>query len=158
MLWSFFLSSLALSLVIAISLTQPAALGWLLLAIAGLIILYYYLLGFYWGSLALFIVFVGGLLVAFRFISATASNWTLIEYYSFLWWLNILIALVSLALIFTSFGLPSFSAQGLITSISSVVDRYVVVIFWLCIAALLLVLFAGVKMCISFSRPLHWLK
>lgn len=74
MLWSFALSCLVLFLVIVASFTQPAALGWLLLFVTMVMILYYYLLGFYWGSLALFIVFVGGLLVAFSFISATASN------------------------------------------------------------------------------------
>jgi len=83
MLWSFTLSCLVLFLVMVASFTQPAALGWLLLFITGVMMLYYYLFGFYWGSLALFIVFVGGLLVAFRFISATASNWTLVEYFSF---------------------------------------------------------------------------
>jgi len=84
MLWSFFLARLVLRLLVAVRLTQPAALGWLLLVVSGVMMLYYYLLGFYWGSLALFVVFVGGLLVAFRFISATASNWTLVEYYSVL--------------------------------------------------------------------------
>jgi len=81
MLWSLVLACLVVFLVLVASFTQPVALGWLLLCVTAAMMGYYYLIGFYWGSLALFIVFVGGLLVAFSFISATASNWTLVEYF-----------------------------------------------------------------------------
>jgi len=120
--------------------------------------LYYYLLGFYWGSLALFVVFVGGLLVAFSFISATASNWTLVEYYSIAWWANILLALFTILILCAPSRLSIFSSSGLAISVGSLVDGPMVMIFWVCVMALLLVLLAGVKMSISFSRPLHWLK
>jgi len=43
-------------------------------------------------------------------------------------------------------------------SVRSVVDGSLVVVFWICVVALLVVLLAGVKMCVGFSRPLHWLK
>jgi hypothetical protein len=85
MLWSLVFACLLVFLVLVARLTQPVALGWLLLSITAVMMMYYYLIGFYWGSLALFIVFVGGLLVAFSFISATASNWTLAEYFSIVW-------------------------------------------------------------------------
>jgi len=158
MLWSSFLSGSLIVLAVVASSTQPAALGWLLLLMAGLMMLYYYLLGFYWGSLALFVVFVGGLLVAFSFISATASNWTLVEYYSLVWWFNVLVSILSLTLVAAPFGSFSHSSAGLMTTVRSVVGCSAVAVFWVCVVALLLVLLAGVKMCIRFFAPLHWAK
>jgi len=158
MLWSLVLSCLVVFLVLVASFTQPVALGWLLLCVTAAMMGYYYLIGFYWGSLALFIVFVGGLLVAFSFISATASNWTLVEYFMVFSWANLLLAVFALFLFYLPSRFFAFSSSGFMSSVSAVVDGPSVVVFWLAIFSLLLVLLAGVKMCIGFTTPLHWLK
>jgi hypothetical protein len=51
-----------------------------------------------------------------------------------------------------------FSSTGFMASVAAVVDSPFIAVFWLGVFSLLLVLLAGVKMCIGFSSPLHWLK
>jgi len=68
------------------------------------------------------------------------------------------LAIFSLVLLFSSSSLMVFSSSGFMTAVGSIVDGHMAVMFWLCVLALLLVLLAGVKMCIGFSSPLHWLK
>jgi len=129
MLWSLVLSCLVVFLVLVASFTQPVALGWLLLCVTAAMMGYYYLIGFYWGSLALFIVFVGGLLVAFSFISATASNWTLVEYFMVFSWANLLLAVFALFLFYLPSRFFAFSSSGFMSSVSAVVDGPSVVVF-----------------------------
>nr|YP_009136569.1 NADH dehydrogenase subunit 6 [Lepidodermella squamata]AKD00044.1 NADH dehydrogenase subunit 6 [Lepidodermella squamata] len=157
MLWSFILTLSLLLMLMASILTQPAALGWMLLALTAILMLYYYLTGFYWGAAALFIIFIGGLLVAFSLISATASNWTLVEYSWAGWVLNIGIVLMSTALLTAAYCPVVTSTTGQYAAVSSAVDMSTIPMFWLVIFGLIVVMVAGVKLCLASKSPLHWL-
>ena len=71
-----FLISLAFLVTV---LTEPVAMSALLLGFRIGVMGTMFLGGFTWGALAIFIVFLGGVLVALVFISSSAFNWSFFE-------------------------------------------------------------------------------